>query len=421
MLAPRRILLIILVLLLLLLFVVVPGVSYADAFQDAARELAKKIVALAGPRQAITLSIRNNSSLADSEVSAVRRALETELGAAGLRLADKPNGALELRITLSENVQGLLWVAELLRDTSREVVLISISSPTAQATRPAESPFVVHTQLVWESEKPILDFTVLSAPDAEKRQLLVLSPQSISLFDYENLTWCLQQSLPIPQTVAWPRDLRGRLELSDPAFTAYLPGMKCEGRTGPSFRVQCDPVMQEEELWNLSGVGEDPVAARFVARRNFFEGSLPLAPKADLRIPPFFTVVALGEAENYFYWILAGTDGRARIYTEDVRKGQPQLTQTLADWGSELAPIRSECGRHEQLLATRPGDWTETDAVQAYELVDGKAVSVSTPTQFAGPVSALWADEQGDVVRAIVRNLKTERYEAYTLTLSCGR
>lgn len=423
--ATRRLILIIIVLLFLLLFIAVPGVSWAQTpqnpWQDPARELAKKIVAVTGPRPAVALAVRNISSLSGSEAAAARLALEAELRAAGLRLVAKPNGAPELRITLSGNLQGFLWIAEFFRDDSREVAMVSVSYLRPKPSLPADFQIAVNKQFILESEKPILDFLLSSPFYFGKGEVLVLDPEHLSLFRSENQSWVLQQALPIPLAVSWPRDPRGRLERDGPAITAYLPGMKCENITWQSPRLDCTTVTQADALWNLSGAGEDDLAARFLARRNFFEGPLPLTSKPEPVIPPFFNVVGLGGGPKYVYWILSGTDAHVRIYSEEARRGDLKLVQTLAGWGSELAPVRSSCGRHEQLLATRPGDWTEADAIQAFEIVDGKAVAVSAPIQFPGPITALWSGDLDDFAHAVVRNLETGRYEAYNLSLSCGR
>ena len=74
-----------------------------------------------------------------------------------------------------------------------------------------------------------------------------------------------------------------------------------------------------------------------------------------------------------------------------------------------------------QLLVTRPGDWTQPDAIQAFEIIERQVVAISQPVEFDGPVTALWPASDGKSVAAVVRNLKTGQYEAYRLTISCSQ
>lgn len=421
--AKRRLILIIVILFLLLLFLVVPGVSWSQTPQnpwaDPARELAKKIAVIAAPRQNLTLTVRNISSLSDSEVAAVREALEAALRIAGLGVAGKSNTALALRITLSENLQGLLWVVEVQEGETREVAITVASRARTEQVLPAGFQMTLRKQFIIDSEKPILDFLLTSPAAFGQGELLTLDTQSLTLFSSKDQKWMLQQATPIPATIAWPRDPRGRLERNEPSIAVYLPGVKCDGVTWQSLRLQCNRAVEPDNLWNLSGAGEGLIPARMNIMRNFFEGSLPISPTAVTRVTPFYSLAEMDGAAHL--WILIGTDQKLHIFSERNYSGDLKPAGEQSGWGSELASVRSSCGRHEQLLLTGAGDWTEPGMIQAYEIVDGKAVAVSSPVEFPGPITALWPGDIADFANAIVRNLKTGRYEAYTLTLTCGR
>lgn len=83
-------------------------------------------------------------------------------------------------------------------------------------------------------------------------------------------------------------------------------------------------------------------------------------------------------------------------------------------WGSDFAPIESSCAGH-RVAASGTGAWNAADFVALYDVVDGAPVRVSDAAEFPGPVTALWP------AFAVVRNLSTGRYEAYSLTVDCGR
>jgi hypothetical protein len=86
--------------------------------------------------------------------------------------------------------------------------------------------------------------------------------------------------------------------------------------------------------------------------------------------------------------------------------------------GIELM-IRSVCGGLNQFLATRAGDYTQTDSLQLYQTESNVPAPVSTELEFPGPIINLHSAL--DIPRAIVRNLKTGNYEAYRLSFSCAQ
>src|SRR6185369_15831749 len=101
-----------------------------------ARDLAARILAVMTPREASRVTVENRSTLAAAEVAAAQRALQAELGRQGLQSA--PGGA-EIRITLSENRSGYVWVAELLRGEDRQVVMPELPRPPTPVSMPLPS------------------------------------------------------------------------------------------------------------------------------------------------------------------------------------------------------------------------------------------------------------------------------------------
>lgn len=412
--ATRRLILIIIVLLFLLLFLAVPGVSWAQTpqnpWQDPARELAKKIVAITGPRLTVALAVRNLSSLSDSEVAAVRLALDAELRAAGLRLAANANSAPELRITLSENVQGLLWIAEIPHGDSRDVAIISLPKAAAPPPTATTQMFVLQSKLIYQQDEPILDFGLTDVPTGATASMLVLEARRIVLFRLQGESWVQQQDASFPGTISSLRDLRGRLLFDRTIFTAYAPGVSCTGFAPKSLNLECE----EEDYWNFLSSEEFAASGHRVERRNFFTNFVLSGTNSE-GFPDAFTILGLKQ-NNHLHWVVAGIDGLARLYSEDSK-----LLNTFTGWGSELASIETDCGSRWQILASQAGDWTEPDALQAFEIVENQPVPVSAPVSFSGPITALWTSAEGATAHAVVRNLKIGRYEAYTLTLSCGR
>lgn len=417
--ATRRLILIIIVLLLLLLFIVVPGVSWSQTpqnpWQEPARELAKKVVAITGPRQTLALVLRNISALSDSEVAAVRVALEAELRVAGLRLAAEPNSAPELRVTLSENVQGFLWVAELPREDSREVAMVSLPKTSSPAPAAATQMFVLQSKLIYEQDEPILDFVFLDEWDSAKaKRLVVLEPWKLTSLQKVNQNWQVHQSFALPSPKLASRDPRSFLLIRNDAVFAFLPDHACWSAIGLTLALNC--WNRDQGAPKPSALEMTPLDMRLVTGKNYFRWGFPIGNDPTLRERLYYDSTSLlvrGES----FKLDAMIDGRTVRHTS----GSDTVVAIQSEWGSQLRGILSECGKGSQLLATGTGDWTESDLIQAFAYDGTKPVLVSNSINFSGPVTELRAGTPAQTVIAIAHNLKTGRYEAYTLTLSCGR
>jgi len=140
-------------------------------------------------------------------------------------------------------------------------------------------------------------------------------------------------------------------------------------------------------------------AGGMAAGRNYF---------TEAALPPFFSSATLPGTVR----ILAGVDGRARIYDRSLKE-----IDAIAGWGSDIAPVESSCRSGRQVLASKPGDAGEADAVQAYEVIENRAARVGDPVTFSGPVTALWAS--GQQAMAVARS-SAGRYAAYSLSITCS-
>src|SRR5436305_1076428 len=81
--------------------------GWAADWNEPASQLAKDVVAITGPGAA-SISYRNISNLPNDQTDVIRRALENQLRADGIRLATAATAAAEIRITFSENAQSYL-------------------------------------------------------------------------------------------------------------------------------------------------------------------------------------------------------------------------------------------------------------------------------------------------------------------------
>jgi hypothetical protein len=202
---------------------------------------------------------------------------------------------------------------------------------------------------------------------------------------------------------------------SGSSFSIVLSGTFCSGKTEPTLNLQCSSSGE-----SLSEPNESYVSALklvIVPGKNYFEHNIRDGRGQILREAQYYSSALLweGEAPRHMF---SNLDGSASLYSAIT---SPTPTATFSGWGSELQGIHSSCGRGSQLLVTRAGDWTEPDAVQAFEIVGAQTNAVSFPLSLPGPVMELLRSNAPQSAGAVIRNLKTNRYEAYTLTLSCGR
>jgi hypothetical protein len=374
--------------LLAVLLCFVPAAK-ADALEDAARQLAQKITGVLPPYVPAFLTVQNASSLSNVQVSAVRSALQAALEKAGFKFSADSHSQGQIHVTLSESLAGYLWTSEVHRGEVSAVLMMSIDGGKLQGIQAAAS-LVIRRELLWEQETAVLD-VAFGGKGTEAGEMRVLERGQFSSYSSRGGAWARTGVTPIPRLSAWARESRGLL------YSA--PDMQ-----GVSFQ------------------GED---CRFDARKTTggwacqpTKAQQPLPPGLEYVVsgkkgPPWLSVATL-QLDGKPAVVMSGTDGKSRLYEE----GAEPLAD-FAGWGSEVASVRSGCGSGWQLLVTGKGDWTVRDTIQAFEIRGLQAASVSPAQEFSGPVTALHNSEDLKTAIAVVKNLVTNHYEAYRLSVAC--
>jgi len=373
----------------------------ADDGSGAARELARKTATLAGRGEPVSLAWSNLSSMGFSELAQARSAFEAALREAGCRISDIGPTA-DARITLSENRTQYLLVEEIRKGEDRQVWIASWKRTGIPSKTPAG--ITLEHKMIWEQEEPILDVAFPA------NQMVVLSASKITVYKRQTGTWSPAGSVGLTPQKPFPRDLRGRLRVNGTGVQAYLPGMACNGGVDPAFTMECKPT---DEPWVLESGSRAMLLAQFAATRNHFDGRVITQNGVKKSVPPFYSAAAV-EEQGKTLWLLALVDGRTQVFDASLDPGA-----FAGSWGSDIAGTDAHCGSGFQMLATRAGDSTATDAVQAFSIVSRAASPLTPPEELPGPVTALWTSS-GSSVMAIVHNLATGRYEAYLITVACG-
>jgi hypothetical protein len=382
-----------------LLYLLPADAIAADDLAGAAREVARKTAGFVGKGETASIAWRNLSSLAPTDVTQLQTALENGLRDFGVRVADS-GGAVEMRITVSENQSQYLVAAEVRKGEERQAFIAGWKRNGGSVGIPSGGAVTLERKLLWEQADPILDVALTDSG------MLILSPSRVSLYARKDGSFEPVQSAAIAAQRPWPRDPRARLRLSGPAFRAFLPGTICNGSIEPGLVVECRP---SEEPWTLDSGSRTVLLAGFATGRNHFDGHIVTQNGARKTVPAFFTAGAAGG-----YWLLTLMDGRTQVFD-----GNFDPAGVIPGWGSDLAATDARCGTGSQILATKAGDLREADSVRAYSIVNRAPVPLTAPVEFSGPVTALWTMNGASAV-AVVRDLATGRYAAYLLTVVCG-
>lgn len=374
--------------------------SSPSPWQPAADDFVQQVLSRAGSPSAVNIIFANLSSLTNGEQSAIKQIIMTDLRNAGVRLVKADFAQVEVEVTFSEDWQDYVWVAEVKQGPGSQIVIKRVPRPQKPGT-PRTNVYVLKKSFAWQQDTALLDFYL------DGQNLFVLEPEQVSLYGNESGQWRLKQTLAISHEHPWPRDVRGKLDVSGFQITAFMPGTLCTGTTTPPV-IQCRP---SDDPWVLDRAS---LSAFFSPTRNFFTGVLA-GRAAGESVPPFYSAVYIQNGESR-QWAFAGTDGRSRIFLNDLSAA----AIVVNDWGSDLAPIHAGCGNGGQILATAPGDLNRADSLQAFEIEGRHDEPVSSALDLSGPVLAFWPGEPPQSAHVVVQSLATGKFEAWNISLVCN-
>ena len=373
----------------------------APPLTSVAADFARDIVARAGSLSALSVSFQNISVLPPDSQEAVQNAIFTGFRNAGVRLGNPESSQARVEITFSEDWQGYLWIANIEQGSGNKMVMKKVAR-TERTTSVRAPMMTIRKNTVWQQDAPILDF------HQDEHTLALLGPDDISIFVNDGGQWRPRYVLGISHQ-PWPRDLRGRLVTNGSQVTAFLPGTRCTGSlSSPSLECHAS-----DDPWP---VDQSAVVAFYSSRRNFFTGLLA-GPNGGASVIPFFSAAAwqVGDSRT---WLFTGTDGRTRLYEYDLSAPATLLN----GWGSNMAAVHSNCSSGWQALVSAPTDSVRPDSIQAVEIIGREALPVSAPVELAGPVQAMWTSgKNSETVNGVLESSVTGKYEAFTLSVNCGR
>jgi hypothetical protein len=399
--------------------------AFATDWSIPEQDLARKIVAITGPG-AVALTVENRSSLTRRESDVVSNGLRASLEVVGIRFVKAEQAAASVAITLSENQESYVWVAEI-RQGSGDVATVMTSALRPEGTTATHDslPLTLRKLSLFSQTDPILDVLVLEENTAPTH-IAVLDAEKVALYRWQGSKWQQDQVLPLVHAQPWPRDLRGGLIPGrDHLFDAYLPGVVCRSTSESPITLSChvsdDPwPLTPASLGDARSSGSVPgiaigamaqTRAFFAAARNFFTGAITPRLGQFSTVPKFYSAAVLPR-EKYMLWLFAGVDGQTHMID-----GMSDQAAKLG-WGSDIAGVRTLCGAGWQVLAVSAGE-SGADFVRAYEFPGRDPVAVSAAIEFSGDITALWTEPKGDTAVAVVHNRESGSYEAFRLALAC--
>jgi hypothetical protein len=396
--------------------------AHADsAWDQPAATLARQIASLTGPGPA-KLILRNNSTLALGELPVIRQLLERDLRSFGV-IAGANDSATIIRVTLSQNFQGGLWIAEVQEGTESRITMLPVALAGSVSTG-AGPTLTLRRTLLLTDPNPVLDAAVFSAPGQQR--LVVLEPDRI-VFYLRSTTdlstpgaaanWIESQTFPIEHPRSFPRDLRGRIFAApDHLFDAYLPGVLCSGAiSGGQLTVSCS---DSDDPWPIATTQK----AFYNGMRDAFTGVL--APGFGMELAPFYTAADLPRPTGSAI-LLNTVSGNVVIVENNIAKPVTGAN----DWGSDFAVVRSGCGSGAQVLVSGSGAAASGDTLRAFEISGREAIPVSAPVSIDGAITAISPAPDATIAATatnsaaatmIVHHDAPTRYEVWNVTALCN-
>ena len=380
--------------------------TFATDWHDPVSQLAAKITAATGPG-VVALEISNRSSISSAEAEEINRQLTASLATSGIRIWQPDQAAANIKLTLSENLQEYVWVAEIQAGASdSKVLLVSTPRTNFTAAAPNAPPITIRPTPLVSQTDPILDVAIV---ENNPPRIVVLGRTAVTIQEFSNQRWSIVQSLAISSPTPLPRDARGRIFLrKDRLFDAYLPGLACHSTNSAPIAMRCSA---SEDPWPLQAQG---LSAFFSPARNFFPGALIPGIGKQNSAPPFYSAAAVPRA-NYSLWIFAGLDGQMHLLD-----GINQQVLGKVHWGSDVAALHPAC-RPDSLVLADAADSEPVESIQAFEFPDREPAPVSPKLAINGSITALWSTPGAESAIAVYKNSSTGNYEALQLNLDCGR
>jgi hypothetical protein len=281
--------------------------------------LADKIAAAAKPARTFSLNVKNISLLSGAEVASLREELVADLATRKLQTTEKPPSDAQLQISFSESVEDYVWVAEIRRGDTHEVVMVFAARDVVKNPN-AEPSLTLQRKSIWEQAGKILDFGLVPEVAIDGGSILViLEPDKLSFYEYRSGEWQLTRAIAIAATRAPQRDVLGRIALQ--AGKAQLSNAQCAGDFHHPEGVVCTSLAASQDVV--------PRTQPFVMHGRNIEDYAALAPACG--VVPLTLITGAGDWTEPDFIQAFGLRNQTDVISEKVQFPGP----ILALWASE--------------------------------------------------------------------------------------
>jgi hypothetical protein len=394
----------------------------AGKWENPAAELAKRIADVLGPAPA-RLSLRNFSSIDGEDAEYIRRLLEDDLKSAGVA-ATNGDAVNAVRVTLSENTNGGLWVAEVVEGSRTQVVMESVETP-ARAAAGVKQRMTLHreaivrqSELKWKRKQDADSVTQIVAAMELDDGLVVVTPERVALFGSSATGWTERDHSDFPPGRPASRDARGMVAPGpdEHSVSAFVPGAACTGVMAGAqggWDVKC---RAGDDFWPLVGTGQGAVTAFYNSGGDYFSGLV--SPSQGTALPPFYSAGILAGRAGGPALLVGGIDGKVAL----AEGGLLKPVAGTRDWGSDFAVVNGSCAGTSESIVSSSGDGS-SDSLRAYEVLGQEATASSEPLAVGGAVMAVLPSRNGNGVLAIIRTRRVnggDDYEVDRVSATCN-
>jgi len=152
-----------------------PNLAAAATLEDSAKELAQEIAAALPAQGNVACGIHNISTLKPDEVLRIEQALKAELENRRVRLSESGGAAASVVVTLSENIKGFVWTAEIRQGDAVHAVLLFVSRLAAAPESADAFPLKLSSERFWIGAERALDAATMAAPNGDQLVVVLLA------------------------------------------------------------------------------------------------------------------------------------------------------------------------------------------------------------------------------------------------------
>jgi hypothetical protein len=370
----------------LLLSIAAASAQTSSPYQEMAPELAASIAAAVAGGGRVSIAIGAESQT--DETAPLVADLTARLTARGLTVGAPADDAAAVRLTCLRNLRERSCTAEIRSDGTGSVAIV---------TRPQDGAPRDGVRLpVSLALRPLVArrAEILDAATAGDR-LFVLDVDAVTAYQRVSGAWQPIESRPLGLPRVWPRDRRGRLRVADGRLEAWLPGVTCAGTAAP-LTVAC---VERRDAWpiGIDNSGLDP-------RRNHFS-----TPEGVV----FYSVAPVRDATGVM-WIVAAPSGTL-TWLDGARRASP-----TSDVAGDIASLGAACSGESTVVVAEPARGGG-DVLRLLQAARGRLVAAASPVTVSGTISALWSTPGADTAIVVVRDAAASGYEAFQISVDCGR